>query len=45
MRSRQQQLENWETPKHLLKDGVKTRIPEPASAISATGAKYVWRPR
>jgi hypothetical protein len=41
MRSRQQQLKNRETPKHLLKDRVKTRKPEPASAISAAGAKYV----
>jgi hypothetical protein len=41
MISRQQQLENRETPKHLLKDRVKTRKPEPASAISAAGTKYV----
>jgi len=41
MRSRQQQLEKWETPKHLLKDRVKTIKPEPASAISTAGSKYV----
>lgn len=45
MRSREQHLENWEPPKHLLKDRVKTRKPEPASSISAAGAKYVWRSR